>query len=46
MPRPLYPGEREADTHFIDGSVDPRAGLDDVESENSLCVPAMKPNLV
>jgi hypothetical protein len=30
-PRPLYPGEKAAGTHWIRGWVDPRAGQGDVE---------------
>jgi hypothetical protein len=33
--RPLYPRERASGTHCIGRWVDPRAGLDDMESENS-----------
>jgi hypothetical protein len=39
VPRPLYPGEKAPGTHWIDGWVDPRAGLDDVEKRKFLALP-------
>jgi hypothetical protein len=35
-PRPLYPGERVSDTHWIGGWVGPWVGLDDVVGKKNL----------
>jgi hypothetical protein len=35
------PGERAPGTHWIGGSVDPRAGLDDVEKRELLTPPGL-----
>jgi hypothetical protein len=40
--RPLYPRERDPGTHFIGGSVDPRAGLDDVWKRRFLLLPGLE----
>jgi hypothetical protein len=39
LPSRFTPGERAADTHWIGGWVDPRAGLDDVEKRKFLALP-------
>jgi hypothetical protein len=39
MPRPLYPGERAAGTHWIGDWVGPRAGLHNMEKWKSLSPP-------
>jgi hypothetical protein len=36
MLRPLYHKEKDPDTHWIGGRVDPRTGLDDVERRKIL----------
>jgi hypothetical protein len=41
-PRPLYPGERVPGTHWIEGRVDPRAGLDDVEEKKFLTLTGLE----
>jgi hypothetical protein len=41
LPLPLYPGERASGTHFIEGWVDPRAGLD-MDKWKFLTLPGLK----
>jgi hypothetical protein len=42
MPRPLYPGERAPGTNLIEGSVNLRAGLDDLEKRKFLTLPGLE----
>jgi hypothetical protein len=42
-PDPFTPRERAPSAHCIGGSVDPRAGLDDVERRTFLTLPGLEP---
>jgi hypothetical protein len=42
MPLPLYPRERAPGIHFIGGSVNPRAGLDDMEKGKLFTLPGLE----
>jgi hypothetical protein len=42
MALPFYPGERAPCTHWIEGWMDPRAGLDDVEKRTFLTLPGLE----
>jgi hypothetical protein len=41
-PNRFTPGERALGTHWIDGWVGPRAGLDDVEKRKFLALPGLE----
>jgi hypothetical protein len=41
-PRPLYPRGKASVTHWMGGSVDPRAGPDDVEKRKFLTLPGLE----
>jgi hypothetical protein len=41
-PRPIYPGERATVTHYIEGWVGPRAGLDEVEKIKFLIIQGLE----
>jgi hypothetical protein len=40
--RPFYPGKRAPRTHWIEGWVDPTAGLDDMEEKKLLTLPGLE----
>jgi hypothetical protein len=42
VPAALPPGEKDPDTHWIGGWVDPRAGLDDLEKRKFLTPPGLE----
>jgi hypothetical protein len=42
MPRPLNPRGKAPGTHWIEGLVDPRAGLDEVEKRKFLTLPGLE----
>jgi hypothetical protein len=42
VPAALPPGERAPGTHWVEGWVDPRASLDDLEKRKFLTLPRLK----